>query len=240
MTTTSSTLTRVLGFGCLAAVAVLGALALVFSPPDVTMADSVRLMYIHVPSALAAYIAVGVTAFGSVAYLWRRSTFWDLVAASSAEIGVLFTALMLVTGMLWGKPTWGVYWVWDGRLTSSALLFILLLGYLAVRSVPSDRDVRAKRSAVAGLIAALDVPIVHYSVDWWRGLHQPATIGKLDADLDGLMLFSLFWGIATFVALYAWLVIHRFRVAYLEEQIEDDDLTIALAERRAEAGVAAR
>ena len=93
---------------------------------------------------------------------------------------MVFTGLTLVTGSLWGRPTWGTYWEWDPRLTSTALLFVLFLGYLAVRGIPAERHVRARRAAVVGLVAFVDVPIVHYSVDWWRSLHQPATISRLE------------------------------------------------------------
>ena len=132
----------------------------------------------------------------SVLYLWprTRSLTLDRFAGASAEIGVLFTGLALVTGMLWGRPTWGVFWTWDARLTSTALLFLLFLGYLAIRRLPAPPEQRAKRAAIAGLIAFIDVPIVHLSVEWWRSLHQDATVARrdLDAQLDGTMLFTLF------------------------------------------------
>ncbi|MCB1013685.1 MAG: cytochrome c biogenesis protein CcsA [Acidimicrobiales bacterium] len=237
-TSTSSPFTRVLGVLCLVGVVFLLLFGLVWSAPDVVQGDSVRIMYVHVPVAIVAFLAFFVTALGSGLYLWRKSQFWDLVAGASAEIGVVFTALCLVTGMLWGRPTWGVYWVWDARLTTTALLLVLFLGYLAVRRLPADPDVRAKRAAIAGLIAFVDVPIVHYSTVWWRTLHQGPTITRLDPTIDGLMLFSLMLGMVVFLGIYLWLLVHRFRVAYLESQLEDRGLDVALAERRAEAGPA--
>ena len=238
-TSTSSPFTRVFGVLCLVGVAALLAFGLLWSGPDVLQGDSVRIMYIHVPVAIVAFFAFAVTAFGSVMYLWRRSQFWDLTAGASAEIGVVFTVLCLVTGMLWGRPTWGVYWVWDARLTTTALLLVLFLGYLAVRRLPAEPEVRAKRAAIAGLIAFIDVPIVHYSTVWWRTLHQGPTITRLDPQIDGLMLFSLMLGMVVFLAIYFWLLVHRFRVAYLESQLEDRGLDVAIAERRAEGGVPA-
>lgn len=235
-TSTSSPFTRVFGILCLIGVAALLAFGLWWSGPDVLQGDSVRIMYIHVPVAIVAFFAFAVTAFGSVMYLWRRSQFWDLTAGASAEIGVVFTVLCLVTGMLWGRPTWGVYWVWDARLTTTALLLVLFLGYLAVRRLPAEPEVRAKRAAIAGLIAFVDVPIVHYSTVWWRTLHQGPTITRLDPQIDGLMLFSLMLGMVVFLAIYSWLLVHRFRVAYLEAQLEDRGLDVAIAERRAEGG----
>ena len=234
---TGSRTTRALGLFVLSGSALLAWLALVATPAERNMGDVVRIMYVHVPVAMAAYLAFGVTALGSVIVLWRRSSFWDLAAAASAEIGVLFTALTLLTGSLWGRPTWGVYWVWDARLTSTALLLLLFLGYLAVRRLDGERAVRAKRSAIVGLVAFVDVPLVHYSVDWWRSLHQPASLSKLDPNLDGLMLFTLMLGIVVFAALYGWMLIHRFRLEHLRAQVDEVGLEQALADRRAEGGV---
>jgi heme exporter protein C len=231
--TTASRGTRVLGIAVLVGTVALLLFGLVFSPADAAMGDSVRLMYVHVPTATIGLLAFGVTGLGSAMYLWKRSTWWDLVAASSAEIGVLFTAGTLVAGMMWGRPSWGVYWTWDARLTSTAMLLLLYCGYLAVRRLPADPDVRSRRAAWVGLFAAVDVPIVHWSVDWWRGLHQTATV-SLDPTIDGLMLFTLMLSFVVFLLLYLWLMIHRFRVAWLEEKAEALALDSAIDARRAE------
>ncbi|GIU84123.1 MAG: heme exporter protein C [Acidimicrobiales bacterium] len=211
---------------------VLAWLGLVASPEDVTQGDSVRIMYVHVPSAIVAFGLFALTAVGSVAYLWKRSAWWDRLAAASAEVGVLFCGLTLVTGMLWGKPTWGVWWTWDARLTTTALLFLLYLGYLAVRSMPGTVEKRSRRSAVVGVVAFADVPVVHFSVDWWRSLHQPATITRLDPTIDGLMLFTLVTGIITFVVTAAWLVTHRFRVEHLALEAEAAEISRELESRK--------
>ena len=236
---TGTRATRVIGVLALLGVPLLLLLGLVTSPPDVTMGDSVRMMYVHVPSAWLAYLAFGVTALCSLLYLWKRtrSLTLDRFAGASAEIGVLFTGLALVTGMLWGRPTWGVYWTWDARLTSTALLFLLFLGYLAIRRLPAPPEVRAKRAAIAGLIAFVDVPIVHLSVDWWRSLHQDATVVRrdLNAELDGTMLFTLFFGLFVFTLIYVWLLLHRQRQLWLEDHQGQTSLDQAIAERRAEA-----
>ena len=236
---TGTKATRVIGALVLIGLPILVLLGLVVSPKDVQMGDSVRIMYVHVPSAWLAYLAFGVTALCSVLYLWprTRSLTLDRFAGASAEIGVMFTGLALVTGMLWGRPTWGVFWTWDARLTSTALLFLLFLGYLAIRRLAAPPEVRAKRAAIAGLIAFIDVPIVHLSVDWWRSLHQGATVARrdLDAQLDGLMLFTLFLGLAVFTLIYVWLLLHRQRQLWLEDQQGDASLERAIAERRAEA-----
>ena len=217
-------------------------LGLVTSPEDVEMGDSVRIMYVHVPSAWLAYLAFGVTAVCSALYLWprTRSLTLDRFAGASAEIGVLFTGLALVTGMLWGRPTWGVFWTWDARLTSTALLFLLFLGYLAIRRLPAPPEQRAKRAAIAGLIAFIDVPIVHLSVEWWRSLHQDATVARrdLDAQLDGAMLFTLFLSLAVFTLIYVWLLLHRQRQLWLEDHAGALSLDQAIAARHAEASPA--
>src|SRR5207253_4397153 len=170
--------TRVLGVATIASLALLSVMALVVTPPDVNQLDAVRLIYIHVPMATVMYVAFGVTAVASILYLAPRTRApkWDRLAGASAEIGVVFTGLVLVSGSIWGRTTWGVWWTWDARLTTTAVLFVLYLGYLALRRVPDDTEVRSKRCAIAALAAFVGVPIVHQSVEWWRTLHQPASI----------------------------------------------------------------
>ena len=147
VTSTGTKATRALGIVCLAGTALLVFLGLVGTPEDEVQRDTVRILYIHAPAAWVAYLAFGVTALSSVLYLWKRtrSLTWDRIAGASAEIGVLFTAVTLATGMIWGHLSWGVYWTWDARLTTTALLFVLFLGYLALRRMPAEPHVRAKR-----------------------------------------------------------------------------------------------
>lgn len=239
MSNTSSRGTRILGIASLVGVASLLAFAFVFSPADADQRDVVRLMYIHVPSAWLAYLSFIVTAVGGAMYLWKKSVWWDLVAASSAEIGVLFCGLALITGSIWGRPTWGTYWEWtDTRIVSTMVLFLMYVGYLALRRVPADPAVRSRRSAVVGLVAALNIPVVHMSVEWWadRTLHQKATVlnPELDPKISGLMLFTLFLGVVVMTVVWLWMMVHRFRIAWLEEQVEAGGLDEALAARRAE------
>ncbi len=232
---TGSKATRTIGIASLAFLALFLLFALVLSPPEVTQGESIRLFYIHVPSAvISLYFAFGLTAFGGVMYLWKQSQFWDLVAWASAEIGVLFCAFTLVTGMLWGRLTWGTYWEWDPRLTATAISFVLFLAYLAVRRLDIDPVARSRRAAVLGIIGALNTVIVRFSVSWWKGLHQGTTLDPVDAQIDGLHLFSFFLGFVTLNLIFVWLLIHRFRVGWLEVQVGDVDLDQAIAERRAE------
>ena len=201
VTSTGTRATRVLGILALVGVGWLVLFGLLLSPADEVQGEAVRLLYIHVPTAWLAFLAFGITALGSALYLIpkTRSLAWDRVAGASAEIGVLFTGLTLVAGAIWGRLTWGVYWTWDARLTTTALLFLLFLGYLAIRRLPTAPDRRAKRCAIAGLIAFVDVPIAHLSVTWWRTLHQGPTIRAVGSvEISGSMLFSLFVGVIAF------------------------------------------
>ena len=169
-------------FGVLALVAVIGAQVhgVLTSPPDRDMGDLQKIRYVHVPSAWNAFMAFFVVAVASLLYLWKGQEKHDLLAASAAEVGTLFTGLTLALGSIWGRPTWGVWWTWDPRLTSTAVLFLVFVGYLALRSFVEDSDRRAQWSAAVGLLGALNVPIVYMSVKWWRTLHQmqssPSTV----------------------------------------------------------------
>jgi heme exporter protein C len=138
--------------------------------------------------------------------------------------------------MLWGRPIWGVWWVWDARLVTTTVLFFLYVGYLALRRIPAAPDTRAKRSAIAALIAFVDVPIVHFSVDWWRTLHQQGTVfnRELEAHIEGLMAFTLLWAVVAFTVLYAYLLARRYELAALEEQLDERELELAIAERTGE------
>lgn len=231
--------TRLLGLAALATLATTFVLGLFVTDPDVVQGESVRLIYLHPGTAWVAYLAFGLTAIASVLYLWprTRSRIWDLVAGASAELGVVFLAITLVLGSIWGRATWGVWWTWDARLTTTALLLALFLGYLALRRVPAPTEVRSKRSAIAALIAAVDIPIVHMSVEWWDTLHQGRTVIRPDPQIEGLQLQTLLLGMVAMTLLYAWLLMHRFRVELLEERLDDVGLEAAIAERRAEAGV---
>jgi heme exporter protein C len=236
--TTASRLTKVLGLVSLVGIAVLVPLVFWWSPADSDQKDLVRILYVHVPVAWLAYMAFTITAVGSAMYLWKRSLWWDLVAASAAEIGVLFCALALFTGSIWGRPTWGTYWEWtDVRIVTTLVLLLMYVGYLALRRIEGDPHQRSQRAAIVGLVAVLNIPIVRFSVDWWanRTLHQKATVRVGDTDLDGLMLFTLMFSLVVSTTLFAWMLVHRFRVAWLEEQLEQRGLDVALADRRAEA-----
>ena len=239
---TGTPATRALGIVALLLMVATVLFGLMFSADDIVQGSSVRIMYVHVPSIWVAYVAFVLTAVCSAVYLSgrSRSLSWDRVAGASAEIGVLFVAVSLVTGSLWGRLSWGTYWVWDARLTSTAFLFVTYVGYLAVRRLGGTHRQRARRSSVLALLAILEIPLVHFSVRLWRSLHQEASVatGGTDVELDGLMLFSLFLGVVAFTTVFVWLVLHRHRTIVLEDTVADRGLDEAIDRRRAEAGVA--
>ena len=232
---TSTRFTRALGVAALVGIGWLVVFGMFLSPNDHVQKAGVRIMYIHVPSAWLAYLAFGVTGLSSVGYLVKRTRNlqWDRLAGASAEVGVLFMGVTLVSGSLWGRISWGKYWTWDARLTTTAFLFVTYIGYLAVRDLGGSHHQRAKRSAVMAVLAMLEVPLVHFSVTWWRPLHQNETVEN--GKLNGLMLFSLFVGLISFTLLYVWLVMHRQRVLTLNDMVDDTGLDAAIAERRQEA-----
>jgi heme exporter protein C len=231
---------RLCGALGIAGVAVTVWLGMWVTPPDQFMGDLVRLLYVHPPVAWVMYLAYGLSLLASILYLWPRTRDLrlDRLAGSAAEVGVVFTGLTLVSGSLWGRPTWGTWWTWDPLLTTTALLFVLYLGYLALRRVPGDAEVRARRSAIGALVAFLDVPIVYFSVDWWRSLHQAPTISLESRRMyvHGSMAATLFLGFVSMTLVFVWLVGHRYRLASLADAEESLAVSQALAERRAELG----
>jgi heme exporter protein C len=214
-------------------------LGLFVTPRAVNFGNLVRLLYVHPPMAWVAFLAYGFALATSLLYLWPRTRDprLDRLAGASAEVGVVFTGLTLVTGSIWGRTTWGVWWTWDPLLTTTALLFVLYLGYLALRRVPGDPETVAKRAAIAAVIAFLDVPIVYFSVSWWRSLHQAPTVDLAGRHLyvHGLMAWTLLLGFVSFTLAWVWLMVHRYRLATLRDRERDEGLETALAERRAEA-----
>lgn len=236
---TSTPLSKILGAATLISLGLLCWLGLVVTPDDEVQGSLVRLIYLHPALATTTYTAFGTTAFASVLYLYprTRSQFWDMLAGSAAEIGVVLCGLTLLTGSIWGRPTWGVWWTWDARLTSTALLMVLFIGYLALRRVSTDPGTRAMRCAIAALIAVIDVPIVHFSVEWWRTLHQGPTLQLTSATIHGSQLGTLLFSFVAFGITFGWLLLHRFRLERLEASFETQALDIALEERRSEGRV---
>jgi heme exporter protein C len=194
------------------------AAGLLLVPADALQGEVQRLMYIHVPAAWLAMLSFFVVFVMSVLYLVQRDLRWDRVAASSAEIGVVFTALTLLLGSLWGKPTWGVWWTWDPRLTTTAILLMIYVGYLVVRSFADEPEKRARWAAIVGIVGFVDVPIVYLSVLWWRTLHQPPSSPRSTA---GEFVYVLLLNVAAFTLLYIYLMVRRYRIAVAESHLEE-------------------
>ncbi|WP_027460798.1 cytochrome c biogenesis protein CcsA [Deinococcus murrayi] len=204
------------------------AIALGLSAPlDVNQGSLVRLFFVHVPSAWLSYLAYGGTGLFGLLYLLTRQRRWDRLALASAEIGVLFTVSTIVGGMLWAKPTWGAYWVWDARLTTTALSLVIYGGYLLIRSLIDDPDRRARVAAVVGLVGTLYVPINYMAVEWWRGVHQTQTLkllGGIRFDAAPIYGWVLLVATLAFTLLYAYLLRVRGILAAREEAREEREL----------------
>jgi len=190
------------------------------SPPDYIQGDSMRIMYVHVPSAWWALMSYSVLAVSCTIWFITRNPIFNLIAKSIAPIGAVFTLIALVTGSIWGKPTWGVWWVWDARLTSMLLLFFLYLAYIFLWQAISNKDLASKISAALAMIGFINVPIIKFSVDWWNTLHQPASISKFSSpSIDESMLIPLF--IMAFASLCFLITMFsvRLRIEFIETRI---------------------
>ena len=167
-------------------------LGLFVSPPDYQQGDSVRIMYVHVPAAtLASGVYVVMAVASAVALIWRHPLA-DVAAKAAAPVGAIFTLIALITGALWGQPTWGTWWVWDARLTSVLIMFFLYLGYMGLWQAFDDQRRAARAAAILALVGAVNLPIIKFSVNWWSTLHQPASILRMGgSSIDSSMLYPL-------------------------------------------------
>ena len=213
-------------FGALALAAIAVGLywGLVVAPPDAYQGEVQRIMYLHLPSILTAYLSYFLVFIGSAMYLWKREKRDDILAHSAAEVGVLFTALTIVEGSIWGRPTWGVWWTWDARLTLTAVLLLIYTGYLMLRSLIEDENRAASAAAVLGIIGFLDIPLIHMSVYWWRTLHQPPSILQPNKppgeNVAWPLLIPLLINIGAFLLLLFYLLSLRYRLGEMREQIK--------------------
>ena len=198
--------------------------ALVQAPRDALQGDVQRIMYLHLPSILTAYLSFFLVFIGSCLYLWKREKRDDNLAHSAAELGVLFTALTIIEGSIWGKPTWGVWWTWDARLTLTAILLLIYSGYLMLRSLIDDEDRAALSAAILGIVGFLDIPLIHMSVYWWRTLHQPPSILRPDKlpweNVHPAMLTALAINFVGFLLLYFYLLSLRLHLGEVRSEIK--------------------
>jgi len=203
--------------GALALIAAGLYFALFASPPDYQQGEAVRIMYVHVPAAWIMSLTFAVVLFYSFRFLWKGNELDDLMAASAAEVGAAFNGLTLVLGMIWGKPTWGVWWTWDARLTSTLVLFLIFIGYLALRAFVDDPQRRGQWSAAVGILGAINVPIVYMSVRWWRTLHQ---VQSSPSTVDWKYVLSLRANAFAFLFIMIYFIRRRYEAACLERAAE--------------------
>jgi heme exporter protein C len=220
---------RMLEYSAVSAMAFALALGLLV-PAEQVQGHLSKMLFVHVPSIYLAYVAFAWTLVSSAAYLITKDLQWDRRAGASGEVGVFFTGLAILLGMVWAKPTWGVWWTWDARLVLTAVMFFVYLGYVALRRAIPDRVLRARRSAVFGMLAIVQIPIVHFSVIWWRTLHQPPSLVRpgeiqMDPPYVSALMFSLF----AFTLVYLALVNRRIALSLVEEQVEDAYLAASTA-----------
>jgi heme exporter protein C len=192
---------------------------LVAAPADYQQGDGYRIIFVHVPAAwMSLFVYVSMAVMAAVTLIWRGKMA-AICARAAAPVGAAFTFLALVTGSIWGKPMWGTWWVWDARLTSELILLFLYLGYMALSTAFSDRRAAAQAGAVLLLVGVVNVPIIHFSVDWWNTLHQPATITKLGAPaMHPDMLFPLLFMVGAFMVFYCLVLSTQAQALLLEEE----------------------
>ena len=196
-------------------------LIFIWVPTERNLGVSQRIFYFHVPIAWVGFLAFFFVLVGSVGYLWKRTQRWDQLAFSAAELGVLFTTLMLITGIIWAKPVWGVWWTWDPRLTTSLILWLIYVAYLMLRAYAPRGDQGARYAAVLGIAGFIDVPLVYLSIVWWRNTHPPAFVGPAaTGELESSMRLLLMVSTLTFTLLFAYLLMDRFSLRKSEEEVE--------------------
>ena len=193
---------------------------LVASPPDYYQGEVVRIMYIHVPFALSAMLAYTVLFAGSVWYLWKRDPVVDNMCHAAAGIAVFFTSVGLITGSIWAKPTWNTWWTWDPRLVSFAVLLVILVGYLMLRTFLDDKEKEATFAAVLAIVGFVDLPIVHFSVEWWRTLHQPLSVSTRGVAIAGQMRIPLLLMSIGLYLLFTYMLMVRTQMLYLRRLLE--------------------
>lgn len=214
MTRQPSRLSTALPYIALGSVVIALAMALFYAPTEAVQGEVQRVFYLHVPTAWVAYLAFAIVAAASIVVLIGRDVArWDRIAAASAEVGLVFTTVFLVTGMIWAKRAWGVPWSWDVRLTSVLVLWLIYAGYLVFRKLSMSGERRARLSAVVGIVGAIDIPLIHFAVMWWNSAHPAPTVLKPGGpDLPGSMLLTLMVSLVAFTIVFAAMLSARIRI----------------------------
>jgi heme exporter protein C len=191
------------------------------APADSVLGNVQRVFYFHVPMAIMSFLAFFLVFVASILYLARRNQRWDRLAHAAAEVGVVFVTLALLTGIIWARPVWGVWWTWEPRLTTTLILWLIYVACLMIRSYAPNRAQGAVYAAVVGIVGFVDVPIVYYSVQWWRSIHPSAVVGPLAeaGALEPMMQAILLFSFLTFLVLFLYLVVERMALRVLEDQV---------------------
>jgi heme exporter protein C len=191
-----------------------------YAPTERVQGNVQRIFYLHLPLAWIAYLSFFIVFVGSVLYLWRRADRWDHLAHAAAEVGVVFTTLVLITGSIWARPIWGTWWSWDARLTTTLVLWFIYVGYLMLRSYVVEERRAARYAAVLGIVGFLDVPIIHQSVTWWRTLHpEPVVLAPGGPAMPPSMLLTFGLSMVAFTVFFAWLLQQRYQLEQTRQSI---------------------
>lgn len=210
----------VLGGTSFVLVALSVAMIFLYAPADATQGDVQRLFYLHLPAAWLAYVSFFIIFVSSIAFLLRGTPFWDRLARSAAELGFIFTTLVLLTGSIWGRPIWGTWWTWDARLTTTLILWFIYLGYFLLRAYITDPERGARYAAVLGIVGFVDIPIIHMSVRWWRTLHpQPIVVRSEGPNMPTEMLVTMLVTLVAFIVLYLFLLIVKYRIETVRDAV---------------------
>ena len=209
-------------------------LIFMWAPTERVMGHVQRVMYFHVPIAWVAFLSFFIVFLASIAYLWKRDPKWDALAYSAAEIGVVFATLILITGTIWMRPVWGVWWTWEPKLTTSVILWVIYVVYLMLRGYAPNRSRGATFAAVLGIVGFIDVPIVYFAAEWWRSVHPSSVVGPLSepGNLDSDMRVVLMFSAITFTALFALLVRERVSMRRSEDTLRRSRYSVRTAAGR--------
>jgi heme exporter protein C len=189
------------------------------APSEKIMGDVQRIFYLHISLAMSAYLGFGLLFISSILFLVKKTLYWDTLAFSAGEVGLLFSTLVLITGSLWARPVWNVWWTWDPRLVTMLILWFIYIGYFLLRKAIPERMKRARYSAIIGILGFLDVPVVRLATKWWRSIHP--RLAREGGGLDPLMVKVMLFSLVTFLIFTSLLIYIRFRVAWAEERINE-------------------
>ncbi len=204
-------------------------MALLYAPTDAVQGNAQRIFYLHLPAAILAYVSYVTLAGASVLYLWKGKPEYDRAARAAAEISLLFITLVLIGGAIWAKPIWGTWWQWDARLTTTLILWFIVLGYFMVRSYAGEASQAAKYAAVLAIFGLIDIPIIHMSVQWWRTLHpEPVVLDTAGPNLPNSMLVTVMVALVGFFLLYIHMFLLKWHIETVRDRIDEREADLLM------------